>query len=110
MASQYAVTQDALTRFSRTAQDRADRLRRIREALGAHSPGANAFGKLPESEETGQDYRERVDATLENLDFAAGQQEQIAEFIERTGRSYQEVEDHTVDQVRSIAAQARGAM
>jgi hypothetical protein len=110
MASQYAVTQDALTRFSRTAQDRADRLRRIREALGAHSPSANAFGKLPESEETGQDYRERVDATLENLDFAAGQQEQIAEFIERTGRSYQEVEDHTVDQVRSIAAQARGAM
>lgn len=108
MAQQYAVTQGALTRFSRTAQDRADRLRSIRQALGAHSPNANAFGKLPESQETGQDYRERVDATLENLDFAAGQQEQIAELIERTARSYQETEDHTADQLRTIAAQARG--
>jgi hypothetical protein len=77
---------------------------------GAHSPSANAFGKLPESDETGQDYRERVDATLENLGFAVGQQEQIAEFIERTARSYHEVEDHTSDQIRTIAAQARGTM
>ncbi|MFE9441162.1 hypothetical protein ACFYO2_19610 [Streptomyces sp. NPDC006602] len=106
MAQQYAVTQDALKRFSRTAQDRADRLREIRQALGAHSPDANAFGKLPESQETGQDYRERVDATLENLDFAAGQQEQIAELIEKTARSYQAMEDHTADQLRSIAAEA----
>lgn len=110
MASQYAVTQDALTRFSRTAQERADRLRQIRETLGAQPLSAHAFGKLPESEETGQDYRKRLDATLENLDFAAEQQEQIAEFIDRTGRSYQEVEDHTVDQVRGIEAQARGTM
>jgi hypothetical protein len=108
MAAQYAVAQDALIRFSRTAQDRADRLRRIREALGAHSPGAYAFGKLPESEQTGQDYRERVDATLENLGFAAEQQDQIADFIARTARSYQEVEDHTVDDIRSLAARSGG--
>ncbi|NEY36233.1 hypothetical protein GTU99_29430 [Streptomyces sp. PRKS01-65] len=108
MASQYAVVQDALIRFSRSAQDRADRLRGIREALSSHSPGAHAFGKLPESEQTGQDYRERVDATLENLDVAAGQQDQIADFIARTARSYQEVEDHTVDHIRSLADRPGG--
>lgn len=108
MTSRYAVAQDALTRFSKTAQDRSDRLRRIRDALGKNSPAAHAFGKLPESEETRQDYSERIDATLENLGFAAEQQAQIAEFIERTVRSYQEVEDHTADQFRTITAQNRG--
>ncbi|WP_328355659.1 hypothetical protein OG800_15250 [Streptomyces sp. NBC_00445] len=109
MAQQYAVTQKALTRFSKTAQDRARRLREIRRALGTHSPSAGAFGKLQESEETGEDYRERVEATLENLDFAAEQQDQISELIERTARSYQEAEDHTADQLRTIAAEARWA-
>ncbi|MET9966256.1 hypothetical protein ABZZ80_10190 [Streptomyces sp. NPDC006356] len=107
MAQQYAVTQDALKRFSKTAQERARRLREIRKALGAHSPSADAFGKLPESEETGKDYRERVEATLENLDFAAEQQEQIAELITRTAHSYQAAEDHTADQLNAIAAEAR---
>lgn len=108
MTSQYAVTQDALTRFSKSAQDRANRLRQIRGALGRCAPQAHAFGKIPESEETRQDCSERADATLENLDFAAAQQEQIAEFIERTARSYQEVEDHTAGQVRAISARAQG--
>ncbi|WP_327671959.1 MULTISPECIES: hypothetical protein [unclassified Streptomyces] len=110
MANEYAVTQDALTRFSKTAQERADRLREIRAALGAHSPRADAFGKLPEAEQTSQDYLERVDATLENLGFAADQQEQIGEFIEMTARSYQETEEHTGDQIRTIAAQSRGTI
>ncbi|MFJ8957534.1 hypothetical protein ACIRO1_46345 [Streptomyces sp. NPDC102381] len=110
MATEYAVRQDALTRFSRTAQERADRLRKIRAALGAHSPKADAFGKLPESQETAQDYLERVDATLENLDFAADQQERIGEFIEESARSYQETEEHTGDQIRTIAAQSRGTI
>ncbi|WP_327661247.1 MULTISPECIES: hypothetical protein [unclassified Streptomyces] len=110
MATEYAVRQDALTRFSRTAQERADRLRKIRAALGAHSPKSDAFGKLPESQETAQDYLERVDATLENLDFAADQQEQIGEFIEESARSYQETEEHTGDQIRTIAAQSRGTI
>ncbi|MYW62902.1 hypothetical protein GTY65_02240 [Streptomyces sp. SID8379] len=110
MANEYAVTQDALTRFSKTAQERADRLRKIRTALGAESPNSDAFGKLPESEQTSKDYLERVEATLENLDFAAGQQEQISEFIEKTARSYQETEEHTGDQIRTIAAQSRATI
>ncbi|WP_306323363.1 MULTISPECIES: hypothetical protein [unclassified Streptomyces] len=110
MANEYAVTQDALTRFSKTAQDRAEKLRKIRTALGDHSPSPDAFGKLPEAEQTSQDYQERVDATLENLDHAAEQQEQIGEFIEKTARSYQETEEHTGDQIRTIAAQSRGTI
>lgn len=110
MAEQFDVTQDALTRFARTAKDRADRLRLIRGKLAEHSPSATAFGKLPESEETGKDYRERVDETLKNLEFAEEQQAQIADFIERTARSYQEVEDHTADEIRTIAGQARGTI
>jgi Spy/CpxP family protein refolding chaperone len=109
MAQQYAVTQDALKRFSKTAQDRARRLREIRQALGKSSPSANAFGKLPESEETGQEYRERSEETLKNLDFAAEQQDQIAELITKTARSYQEAEDQTADQLNAIAAEARWA-
>ncbi|WP_420037737.1 hypothetical protein ACN2WE_40720 [Streptomyces sp. cg28] len=110
MASEYAVTHQALTRFSKTAQERAERLRGVRSALGGHTPEPDAFGKLPESQETGQDYQERVDATLENLGFAADQQEQIGEFIERTARSYQESEEHTADQIHTIAAQSQGTI
>ncbi|MFZ3560217.1 MULTISPECIES: hypothetical protein [unclassified Streptomyces] len=110
MSDEYAVTQDALTRFSKTAQERAERLRKIRAALGAHSPRADAFGKLPEAEETSQNYLERVDATLENLGFAADQQEQVGEFIEKTARSYHEAEEHTGDQIRTIAAHSRGTI
>ncbi|MFC5216071.1 hypothetical protein [Streptomyces coerulescens] len=109
MTQQYTVTQDALKRFSKTAEDRARRLREIRQALGKHSPGANAFGKLPESDETGQDYEERSEATLKNLGFAAEQQDQIAELITKTANSYQEAEDRTAEQLNSIAAEARWA-
>ncbi|MCM2579097.1 hypothetical protein [Streptomyces meridianus] len=110
MAEQFAVTHGALTKFSKTELERARQLRQIRKTLGADSPSETAFGSLPESEETGQDYRERVEETLTNLGFAAEQRDWIGEFIERTARSYQETEDHTSGEIRTIEAQARGTI
>ncbi|MER5640672.1 hypothetical protein ABT095_27455 [Kitasatospora sp. NPDC002227] len=104
MAGEYRVDPEALRRYGRTSADRAERLRQSRAELGGHRLPADAFGKLPEAQEIGQEYQRRTDAALDNLTSAADTMEQIGEHTGQVARSYERAEQETVDALTAVAA------
>ncbi|WP_030262374.1 hypothetical protein [Streptomyces sp. NRRL B-24484] len=103
MSGEYRVDPEALRRFARTSADRSEKLRAIRAELGAHRLSPDAFGKLPEAEQTGRDYAERADAAVENLTSAADTMARIDEHAQGVARSYEQAEAETAESLNAIA-------
>ncbi|RXS65771.1 hypothetical protein EST92_29475 [Streptomyces sp. TM32] len=102
MPEQFSAAQEALHKFARSADQRAEKVRSIRSGLASHSVHREAFGKLPESEEISKDYEERQEDTLETLEDIATLQEKISEGVTTTARSYQDSDDETVRALNSV--------
>ncbi|KDN86205.1 type VII secretion target [Kitasatospora cheerisanensis] len=103
MAGEFTVDPDALRRFARTSAERAERLRAIRAALGGDQLSPTAFGKLPESDETGRDYVERSEAAIENTGSAADTMDRIAEYADGMAGAYERVDEANQQQMQAIA-------
>ncbi|MFE1320484.1 type VII secretion target [Kitasatospora phosalacinea] len=104
MAGEFRVDPDALRRFARTSNERAERLRAIRSELGAHQLSVSAFGKLPEADETGRDYVERSEAAIENAGAAGDTMDRIAEYTEGMAAAYERADEATGQDMRAISA------
>ncbi|MCU7825413.1 type VII secretion target [Kitasatospora sp. DSM 101779] len=102
MSGEYRVDPEALRRFARTSADRSEKLRAIRAELGAHRLSTDAFGKLPEAEQTGRDYAERADAAVENISSAADTMARIDEHVQGVARNYEQAEAATADSLDAI--------
>ncbi|MFD9125428.1 hypothetical protein [Kitasatospora sp. NPDC059571] len=103
MAGEYRVDPEALRRFARTSAARSDRLRAARAALGAQPLGPQAFGRLPEAEETGRHYAERAEAALDNLTSAADTMARIDDHAQGLARSYEQADALTVEALTAVA-------
>ncbi|GAA4995129.1 hypothetical protein [Kitasatospora paranensis] len=103
MSGEYRVDPEALRRFARTSAARSDRLRAVRADLGAHRLPPQAFGKLPEADETGRHYTERAESALDNLTSAADTMARIDDHARGLAHSYEQAETATQDAFGAIA-------
>lgn len=103
MSGGYQVDPEAIRRFGRTSEERAARLREIRGRLGAQQLPADAFGKLPESDEITRDYQERSEAAIENVGAAAESMERLNEYAQGLARSYDGIEQGLSDELTTMA-------
>ncbi|GAU70025.1 hypothetical protein SSP35_16_00200 [Streptomyces sp. NBRC 110611] len=102
MAEQFTAAQEALRKFAKTSEQRAEKLRAIRSSLASHSVHREAFGKLPESDEIAKDYEDRQEHVLEALESLATLEEKIGEAVTDTAQSYQSSDDETVSALRNV--------
>ncbi|MFG2694465.1 type VII secretion target [Kitasatospora sp. NPDC051984] len=103
MAGEFTVDPDALRRFARTSTERAERLRAIRAELGGHQLSPSAFGKLPESDETGRDYVERSEAAIDNAGAASDTMDRIAEYADGMAGAYERTDEGIGRTMQAIA-------
>ncbi|UNO38725.1 hypothetical protein [Streptomyces sp. MST-110588] len=108
MADQFTAAQEALHKFAKSSDQRAEKLRAIRSKLASHSLNAQAFGKLPEADELYSAYAEQSEDSLEILESAAKLEENISEGVTETARAYQSDEDETVRTMRQVQGGAGG--
>ncbi|MGG7571807.1 hypothetical protein [Streptomyces sirii] len=102
MPEQFTAAQEALHKFAKSSDQRAERLRAIRSRLAGHDLDREAFGRLPESGELYTAYDEQSEHVLETLEAAATLQEKISEGVTETARAYQADEDATVASMHQV--------
>lgn len=102
MAEHFTAAQEALHKFAKSADQRAEKLRAIRSKLAGHELNKQAFGKLPESDELYSAYDEQSEHVLETLEQAATLEEKISEGVTETARAYQADEDATVAAMSTV--------
>ncbi|MGW2026097.1 hypothetical protein [Streptomyces decoyicus] len=110
MSEQFSAAQEALHKFAKSSDQRAEKLRAIRSKLASHELNKEAFGKLPESDELYQAYDEQSEHCLDTLDSAATLEEKISEGVTETARAYQSDEDETAASMRQIHQGGSGSL
>ncbi|MFH9420042.1 hypothetical protein [Streptomyces sp. NPDC017529] len=109
MPEQFTAAQEALHKFAKSSDQRAEKLREIRSKLASHSLNPEAFGKLPEAGELYTAYSEQSEDCLEILQAAATLEEKVGEGVTETARAYQADEDETVRTMEHVQGGAGGA-
>ncbi|CAM5295053.1 MULTISPECIES: hypothetical protein [Streptomyces] len=102
MPEQFTAAQEALHKFAKSSDQRAEKLRAIRSKLASHSLNQQAFGKLPEADELYSAYSEQSEDCLDILEKAATLEEKVGEGVTETARAYQSDEDETVRTMQHV--------
>ncbi|MFI9260353.1 hypothetical protein [Streptomyces sp. ISID311] len=110
MPEQFSAAQEALHKFAKSSDQRAEKLRAIRSKLASHNLSEQAFGKLPEADELYQAYHEQSEDALHTLESAATLEEKISEGVTETARAYQSDEDQTVAAMQQVHHGGPGSM